>query len=191
MSEITTPPGKSHSVHQDGTPDGYIPPIAFADRVLPGGMTRLEVSAPPNLLSVVHKALLEKISYPCKVRYLKMTDRQNGQLPKPESYVAVEISKEQLRQATEDFQDLFYEDGRHQLWILGKDNEQIVLDELGMVYVYPDDFLFREVLLQMGWSTEKHEGIDTRDYVMVHFRSVADEQERQLFQRFGLTRWEG
>ena len=201
MSEATTPPnevanevappGKAHSVNEDGTPDGYTPPSAYTDRVLPGGMTRIEVSSPAEKLHFVHKALVESIQYPCKVRYLKLTDRQRGQLEKPESYVAVDVSKARMLQALEDYHDLFYEDARHQLWILGAQQEQIVLDELGMIFVYPDDFLFREVLAQMGWSTEKHEGMDTRDYVKVHFRRVADEQEQTFFQRFGLTRWEG
>ncbi len=191
MSETTAPPGKAHSVNEDGTPDGYQPPSAFADRVLPGGMTRLEVSSPPELLSVVHKAMIKKLTPPFKVRYLKLTDRQKGQLEKPESYVAVDVSKSRMMQALEDYHDLFYEDARHQLWILSAQDEQIVLDELGMVFVYPDDFLFREELAQMGWSTEKHEGMDTRDYVKVHFRRAADLQEELFFQRFGLTRWEG
>ena len=197
MSEQSVPPmesapaGKAHSVNEDGTPDGYTPPSAFADRVLPGGMTRLEVSSPANKLHFVHKALVEAIQFPCKLRYLKLTDRQKGQLEKPESYAAVDVSKARMLQALEEYHDLFYEDARHQLWILGAQNEQIILDELGMIFVYPDDFLFREVLAQMGWSTETHEGMDTRDYVKVHFRSLADEQERMFFQRFGLTRWEG
>ena len=191
MSENTSPLGKAHSVNEDGTPDGYQPPSAYTDRVLPGGMTRLEVSSPANKLSFVHKALVEGIQFPCKIRYLKMTDRQKGQLPKPESFVAVDVSKARMLQALEEYHDLFYEDARHQLWILGAQEEQIVLDELGMIYVYPDDFLFREILAQMGWSSEKHEGMDTRDYVKVHFRSVVDAQEETFFQRFGLTRWEG
>ena len=47
MSEQSVPPWKqtrrkAHSVNEDGTPDGYNPPSAFTDRVLPG-MTRLGV----------------------------------------------------------------------------------------------------------------------------------------------------
>jgi len=191
MSDNTAPLGKAHSVNEDGTPDGYHPPSAYADRILPGGMTRLEVSSPADKLSFVHKALVESIQFPCKIRYLKMTDRQKGQLPKPESFVVVDVTKARMMQALDDYHDLFYEDARHQLWILGAQEEQIVLDELGMIFVYPDDFLFREVLAQMGWSTEDHEGMDTKDYVKVHFRSIADKQEEHFFQRFGLTRWEG
>ena len=191
MSDNTAPLGKAHSVNEDGTPDGYHPPSAYTDRILPGGMTRLEVSSPADKLSFVHKALIESIQFPCKIRYLKMTDRQKGQLSKPESFVAVDVSKARMMQALDSYHDLIYEDARHQLWILGAQEEQIVLDELGMIFVYPDDFLFREVLAQMGWSTEDHEGMDTKDYVKVHFRSIADKQEEHFFQRFGLTRWEG
>ena len=116
----TAPPGKAHSVNEDGTPDGYNPPSAFAHRSYSTGRDdTLRGLVSPNKLHFVHKALVESIQYPCKVRYLKLTDRQKGQLSKPESYVAVDVSKARMLQALDEYHDLFYEDARHQLWILG------------------------------------------------------------------------
>ena len=113
------------------------------------------------------------------------------QLPKPESYVAVEITKERMLHICEECSTLLYHDARHQIWIRGIQEEQLVLDELGMLYVYPDDFLFRETLDASGWIEAKHESMADRDYVKVFFDAQADEQEKQLLLALGMIRWEG
>ena len=125
--------------------------MAFQGQILEGGYTRLLVSAPPAGLKAAHLALVEAITFPCNFRYLRLTDRLHGQLPKPESYAAVNISKERMLQALDAFSSLFYWDGRNQIWIQGRMEEKIVLDELGMIYVYPDDFSFRDALSGIGW----------------------------------------
>jgi len=182
---------KAESVTQQGDSDGYIPPSAYSARVLPGGYTRLDISTPMDKLSIVHKELAKSLQFPCKIRYVRMIDRQQGQLEKPESYVAVDVSRERLLGLLEDCSDLIYHDGRNQLWILGDSQEQLVLDELGMLYVYPDDFMFRDILTQLGWPEMKHESMADRDYVKVNFTSEADGQEQYLLQSFGLVRWDG
>lgn len=191
MKALEQPLPKAIAVTKEGTPSGFNPTCAYKDQVLPGGFTRLEISASPDKLSIVHRTLVEAIEYPCKLRYLKLTDRQQGQLSKPESYVAVEISKDRMLQALSSYQNLFYHDGRHQLWILGANEEQIVLDELGVIYLYPDDFLFRDLLTQLGWSNQEHQSMSEQDYVQVHFNAEADLEEQSLMTSFGLTRWEG
>jgi hypothetical protein len=182
---------KAESVTKQGEADGYVPPSAYCARVLRGGYTRLDISTPMDKLAIIHRELVKTIQFPCKIRYVRMTDRQSGQLEKPESYVAVEISKDRMLQALQSFEELFYNDGRNQLWIQGASEEQIVLDELGMLYVYPDDFVFRDTLTMLGWPEMKHESMAQRDYVKVNFSVVADEQERSLITSFGLVRWEG
>ena len=183
-------PPKAQSVDKDGNEDGFIPPIAYQRQVLHGGYTRLEISAPPDKLQIVHRYLADRVSMPCKLRYVKMTDRETGQqLSKPKSYVAVEVSKERLMQALDTFADLFYHDGRNQLWIRGLDEEQIVLDELGMIYTYPDDFLFREALAELGWLESSHQSMASRDYVRVNFLSSADAQEKALIQSLGMIQY--
>lgn len=183
-------PPKAVSVDKDGNQDGYIPPIAYQRQVLNGGYTRLEISTPSDKLPIVHRKLVEKISMPCKVRYVKLTDRATGnQLPKPESFVAVEVSISRIQQVLEVFSDLIYYDGRHQLWILGMDKEQIILDELGVIYTYPDDFGFREGLAELGWLEVSHQSMASRDYVRVNFLSTADVQEQSLIQSLGMVRY--
>ncbi|MBM75590.1 MAG: hypothetical protein CMK59_09330 [Proteobacteria bacterium] len=182
---------KAQSVDQKGALDGFFPPMAFNRQVLEGGYTRIELSVPPDKLAVVHKQLAEQISFPCKIRYLKLTDRIKGQLPDPESYVAVEISKDRLMQVLTELSSLIHYDGRHQFWVVGHKSEQIILDELGMIYIYPDDFLFRDVLSELGFLEAAHENMASRDYVRVNFLPIGDQQENVLFQSLGFVRWEG
>ena len=182
---------KSQSVTKQGALDGFIPPMAYQPQLLDGGYTRIEISSPPSRLSFIHKKIIETLQGPLKVRYVRMTDRKTGQLPKPESYVAVELSKERVLQMCTHCADLLYHDARHQLWIRGGSEEQVVLDELGMLYVYPDDFLFRDVLKGLGWMEGAHESMASRDYVKVFFAQEADAQEATLLQSLGMIRWEG
>ena len=182
---------KSQSVTKQGGLDGFIPPMAYSPQVIDGGYTRIEISAPSSKLSFIHKKLLEVMQPPFKVRYVRMTDRLHGQLPKPESYVAVELSKERLIQVCSEYETLLYHDARHQFWIRGAAEEQLVLDELGMLYIYPDDFLFRETLSQYGWIAASHESMATRDYVKVYFDAQADQEEQSLMHSLGMIRWEG
>jgi len=182
---------KAQSVTQQGAPDGFIPPMAYQPQILDGGYTRIEVSAPPSKLSFIHKKLVATLQSPLKIRYVRMIDRVKGQLPKPESYVAVELSMERMMEACTHCSTLFYHDGRNQIWIRGSGEEQIVLDELGMIYIYPDDFLFRDTLNGLGWVEAKHESMAERDYVKVFFDPAADSEETMLMQSLGMIRWEG
>ena len=89
-------------------------------------------------------------------------------------------------------QELIYHDGRHQIWILGLQGEQIILDELGMIYLYPDDFRFRDVLEENGIaekpsSDTSYQTMSQRDYVMVNFSQQADKQEATLLQSIGFV----
>ena len=182
---------KAQSVTEAGKPDGFIPPMAYYPQVLDGGFTRIEISAPPDRLQIVHKALLKSIKGPFKVRYVQMTSRVHGQNPKPKSFVGVEISQARLLQACEAYAPLLYHDGRCQIWVLGPMNEQLVVDEIGMMYLYPDDPSFRHVLNQLGWHNMAHQSMASRDYVRVNFLSAADEHEEALIQSLGLVEWEG
>ena len=182
---------KAQSVDKQGEADGFSPPMAYQPRVLDGGYTRIDVSVPPEKLSILHKAIISTCQAPFKLRYVRMIDRQRGQLPKQESWVVVELSQDRLQQICDHFNTLFYHDGRNQIWIQGASGEQLVLDELGMLYVYPDDFSFRELLNTMGWVEADHESMDTRDYVLVNLCAEADQEERELFQSLGMVRWDG
>ena len=187
-----TEASKAVSVTEMGIPDGFTPTLAYQGQVLDGGHTRIEVSSSTKELGQIHRKLVESFTFPCKVRYVKLTDRQEGQYQKPKSYVAVNVGREIILEALTHLQELIYHDGRHQIWISGLQEEQIVLDELGMIYIYPDDFRFRDVLEELG-VTEKlpsdnsYQTMAQRDYVMVNFSKRADEQEVTLLQSIGFV----
>ena len=67
------------------------------------------------------------------------------QLPgKPVTFVAMDLPADRVRAALGERPTLLWADGRHQLWLRGRFGEQVVLDELGVLYCYPDDPAFRD-----------------------------------------------
>lgn len=188
MPEPILPP-KAESVDKTGKPDGFQPPLLWQAQVLDGGMTRLLVSAPPAALAPIHKALVAAMRAPLRVLYRQLTDRKTGQHPKPMDFVGVEISHQKLADALDRFGALVYHDGRHQLWVKGEGPEQIVLEETGLVYAYPDDPAYRDALLGLGVPERKGTTMDTRDYVKVNFVASADQEEVELRRALGLVRW--
>jgi len=191
MSTVPALP-KAESVTRDGQPDGFVPDRFFRPEVLQGGMTRLVVSVPVDELEKVHTALVAALEPPLKVLYVQLTDRQRGvQLPKPIQRVAVEVPRDRVMKALSDYRRLMYHDGRHQLWIRGNAGEQIVLEEVGQVYVYPDDFTFRDTLLANGVPEGDGTELGARDYVRVTFDARCDDEEASFIQEFHLIPWAG
>lgn len=183
-------PPKAQSVDRSGAPDGYIPPMAYKAQVVQGGFTRLIISCPPSRLAMVHSALVKVLRPPLKFLYVRMTDRQSGkQLPKPEHHVSVDLTAERVAAALVEFTRLIHHDGRNQVWVRGSDGDQIVLEELGGLFAYPDDLGFRDAMDAMGLVNAQHQSIDERDYVKVNFLAEADDEERRLMQSLALTSW--
>lgn len=180
---------KASSVTVEGHPDGWTSPRSFRAQVAPDGTTRLVVSVPADELARVHLALLEALDAPWSVRYLKLTDRQTGQLQKPETWVRMDARPEVVCDALHENAALVWHDGRHQLWVRGKMGDSVVLDELGMLYCYPDDPAFRAALA--GVAESKELGMDGRDYVRVQFLAEADAQEQAFKHALALQHWKG
>jgi hypothetical protein len=191
MSASRPLPPKARSVTQQGAPDGFVPPTFYAPEVLQGGHTRLTVSGPAARLEAAHKALVAALQPPLKLLYIQLTDRKTGQLPKPVQRVAVELPRDRVLQALRDYRRLIYHDGRHQLWVRGNAGEQVVLEEVGMLYVYPDDFQFRDLLEGCGIPEGTGETLATRDYIRVEFLADADAEEAALIRDLHLIEWEG
>ncbi len=186
------PLDKATSVTKEGEPDGFVPPLAYKAEVLQGGVSRLVISAPAAHLERVHRAMVNALKPPYKVLYVRMVDRAAGvQLAKPERLVAVDIPRDRLLSTLHRLRQLVYEDARHQLWIRGASGEQLVLEETGVLFVYPDDFLFRDVLAAQGVEEAEHESLADRDYLKVNFASAADAEEAELIQSFHLLPWQG
>ncbi len=191
MSTPALPP-KAESVDAQGHSIGFVPPTFFRPEVLQGGVTRLVVSVPMDDLERIHGALVALLAPPLKLLYVQLTDRVKGvQLPKPVQRVAVELPRTRVLDALREYRRLVYHDGRHQLWIRGSAGEQVVLEEVGQVYVYPDDFSFRDALLAAGVPEGDGKEMAVQDYVRVTFDAACDEEEASLIRQLHLTEWEG
>jgi hypothetical protein len=177
---MSTLPPKASSVTVEGHPDGWVPPRSYRAQVAPDGATRLVVSVPLEELRAVHLRLLEALGSPLGVRYLRLTDRRSGQLPKPENLVRMDVPATEVVAALDASAGLVWHDGRHQLWVRGAYGEQVVLDELGVLYCYPDDPAFREALGDLPCTDAL--GMDGRDYVKVGFLQEADAEEARLIE---------
>lgn len=188
----TGPISKAVSVTVAGAPDGWAPGTFYKAEVLTGGFTRLVISVPQGRLAEVHQALAAAMEAPLKLLYQRMIDRRaDRQLPKPESHVAVELSRDRVLEVLRRLSALVYEDGRHQLWLRGGFDEQLILDELGMVYVYPDDLAFRDLLEGIGIPEGEGPTMAERDYVRVNLMAACDAEEDQLFHDLHLVPWAG
>lgn len=182
-------PPKAQSVTAQGAPDGFDPPLAWFAQVIPGGYTRLVVSAPGHRMAELHQALVARLRPPLRVLYRQLTDRATGQLPKARDWVGVELSTERVLAALQANNPLVYHDGRHQLWLRGQGEEQVVLEEIGVLYVYPDDPSFRDTLLAEGVPEAMVQTLAERDYIKVNFLSEADAQEQRFQQALAMARW--
>ncbi len=184
-------PAKALSVDKLGQPDGFVPASFYKPEVLHGGFTRVSVSVPPDGLEAVHKALVKAMSPPFKLLYRQLTDREQGvQLQKPKDLVAVELGMDKLLGVLERYRALIYEDGRHQLWLRSSLDEQVVLEEIGMIYIYPDDLLFRDVLGAHGIGQGAGASMADRDYIRVRFDAANDEEEAGIIQELNLVHWD-
>ena len=167
---------KSISVDAQGNPDGFTPPALFSPQVAPDGTTRLLVSAPDELIAQAHSALISVLEGPLGVRYLQLIDRRNekDQREKPRSWVALDVAEDRLVEQLGKSHELAYLDGRAQLWVRGRLGDQVILDELGMLYAYPDDPAFRRALEAIGVNEGTGHTLADRDYLKVEFLAAAD-----------------
>ncbi len=182
---------KALSVDRQGQPDGFTPTDFYSPQVIPGGYSRLCISLGAVSLPVVHRRLTAALGAPLHVLYRQLTDRSVGQLSKPRDRVAVDVDPERVDAALQKYAALIYRDGRHQLWLRGSAGEQLVLDELGMVFLYPDDPLFRELLAEMEIPLLSGETMADRDYVRVNFLAGCDSEETGMIEELGMVPWKG
>ena len=181
-------PPKATSVRQDGEPDGFAIGAGWWAERGPEGVTRLIVSAPPDRLAAAHKALLGVLRSPLGFLYRQVIDRRN---PRPEGapprdFVALEVPAAEVLAAFEASAGLVWHDARAEYWVRGADADQVVLDGDGLIYCYPDDVAFRDVLA--GLLPEGKVGtMAERDYVRHAFLTEADPQEDALIAALGLV----
>lgn len=182
-------PPKASSVTADGKPDDFVPPTAWRVDVERDGRTRLVLSCAPERLESLYFELLALLDGPIGVMYVQLTDRRAGQhhQGKPRRFVGVDRPLPRVVATLRRCPELLFRDGRHQLWLRGKFGEQLVLDELGMIYLYPDDPAFRERLEALGVpGQDKLKTMAERDYVRVEMQAIADPQEAILLAELSL-----
>ena len=173
---------KAVSVTAEGEPDGFESPLLYKTQVGPDGTTRLVVSAPLGDLPRVHRLLIGALAEPLGVLWVQLVDRATStrQEEAPKRWITLEREQALVLDVLTACAELLYEDGRGQIWIRGALGEQLVLDELGLVYLYPDDLSFREVLESAGVKEADSATMADRDYVRVEFEATADELEARM-----------
>jgi len=190
-----TPSGpKAVSVHENGEEDGWVPEPGWYPEMTPQGETRITVSVGVDRVVEVHRALVEAMEAPLSVLYRQKIDRpavEQGRTPPqglpPRDFVAVSLPHGRVVAALEAAADLVYGDARCEVWVRGARHDQIVLDEDGLIYAYPDDPAFREALAALGLPERDVDTMRDRDYVKHWFRPECDEVERRLQTQLGLA----
>ena len=193
QEKVLIPPVKAYSVTEDGEPDGFEDPLLYAREIGPDGTTRILVSTGPERLQEIHYALIRGMTPPLGVLYVQLVDRVTGrdQNAEPKRWLSLEQPVERVLQAFDEADLLLYRDARAQVWVRGALGEQIILDELGLLYAYPDDPSFVEILEGCQVPQQTVPTLADRDYVRVAFCSEADSQEQALLQALNLSPYGG
>jgi hypothetical protein len=181
---------KTTSANADGSDDGWQPTPAWYPEMTPQGDTRLVVSVPVDRLQAAHILLLGALQQPVDALYRRKVDRLDPKPPgsPPSDFVALELPTGRLRSALESHAPLIYGDGRCELWLRGRAGEQLVLDEDGVIYIYPDDPSFRDALGDTGLEEKDVDTMADRDYPKRWFHASNDAVEVAFLQSLGLTR---
>lgn len=180
---------KATSVTEDGQDDGFVVEPGWSAEMTPDGDTRLVVAVPVADLARVHARLAEALAPPVSVRYVQKIDRRS---PRPEGapardFVAVHLPLDRVLAAIAEAAPLVYHDARGELWLRGGLGEQLILDEDGLVFCYPDDPAFREILGELGVPDADVQTVADRDYVKHWFHAEADAAEARLIESLRLT----
>jgi hypothetical protein len=184
---LTTP--KSESVTELGEPDGWQPTPGYLREMDPRGQTRLVVSVPVRFLLRVHQQLVASLQAPVGLLYRQVVNRRD---PKPQGspprdFVALELAPERIVEALERYTDLLHHDARCELWLRGALGEQVVLDPDGLLYCYPDDPAFEDVLLGEALTDLVGQTIVDRDYAKHWFHGENDAVEDRLIEELRLV----
>lgn len=189
QSERPLPGPKARSVTRDGEDDGFVVLPGWSAQMTPDGSTRIVTSVPTDALPATHAALIRALQPPLSVLYRQKIDRRapKPQGAPPRDFVALGLPPEPILEALREAAPLVYSDARCEVWIRGSLHEQLVLDEDGLLFCYPDDPAFRDALATAGVPAEDVETVGDRDYVRHEFRAEADALEDALIARLRLV----
>jgi len=180
---------RAESVTEDGRPDGFEPPLCWSAERTPAGDTRVVVSAPFDQLPQLHQALVKALAPPLGFLYRQHIDRARPrpQGAPPADHLALELPVGRVLDALQQCAGVVYGDARAEVWLRGDLGEQLVLDQDGLIYGYPDDLAFRDVLEAEGVPETGEQTLAQRDYVKHWYHSDNDALEADLIARLGLT----
>jgi hypothetical protein len=180
---------KAVSVDQSGQEDGFVVRPGWLSEMTPQGDTRLVVSVPVEDLARVHQALAGALAPPLGVLYRQKVDRRNPRPngAPPRDFVALDLALDKLLNVLGAVAPLVYGDARGELWLKGGLGEQLVLDQDGLLFCYPDDPAFRDALAECGVPADDVETIADRDYVKHWFHGENDPLEDHLISALRLT----
>jgi len=183
---LSTP--KAESVTEKGEGDGWQVPAAFFQQHDPSGPTRLVVSVPTAYLNQVFYSFVRALGSSVSVLYRQKVDRvkPRPQGAPPRDFLALEVEPEVAVAAFQECEDLLFHDARHELWLRGRRNEQLILDSDGLIYLYPDDPSFRDICRGFGLVEGRVPTIMDRDYVKQWYHAENDVQEQALIAGLGL-----
>lgn len=177
----------------DGTettePDGWSPSPGYLREMDHSGSTRITVSVPPAFLARVHQDLVRALEPKLGMLYRQLVDRAR---PRPEGapprdFVGLDLEPEAVLAALQTHADLIYHDARSEVWIKGSFREQLVLDADGLIYCYPDDPVFLDVILGHGLPENPGQTIVDRDYAKHWFHAENDQRELTFIRDLRLT----
>ena len=180
---------RATSVTIEGDPDGFEPTTAWwPDHDTEFG-TRLVISVSDADRARVHVALAQGLGERIGVLYRRHVDRLNPRpngVP-PEDFVGLDIPRERLFSLLESAGDVVYADARAEFWLRGQLGEQLIMDQDGMIFCYPDDVSFRDALTAQGVLQGEVQTISDRDYVKHWFHAPNDAAEQALIDELGLV----
>jgi hypothetical protein len=147
------------------------------------------VSVPTDRLAEIHQRLVMAFEGGVGVLYRQVVDRIS---PRPEGapprdWVALEQDPARVCAALQAAADLVYHDARCELWVRGAQGDKVVLDMDGVLYVYPDDPLFTDVLDACGVSEGLESTILDQDYAKHWYHASCDALEREFIDSLRLA----
>ena len=181
---------KAESVFESGEPDGWKVVEGWQAQRDDSGTTRVLVAVRHERIAAVHRALVERLAPPLSFLYRQKVDRNKPGQPgdPPRDFVALMLEPEEVLAALATSSKLIYHDARCEIWIRGGLGDQIVLDTDGLIFCYPYDPAFREVLMAFGLQSDDDlHTIAHRDYVKHWFHADCDAEEDALVDGLALS----
>ena len=187
MSGVHGP--KAESVLESGAPDGWVAETGWWADFAPEGGTRLVIAVPVERLREVHLALVRTLGSRVGFLYRQKVDRKN---PRPNGspardFLSMDVALDRVLAQIDARSTLLHHDARGEVWVRGSLGEHVILDEDGVLYAYPDDPSFRDVLSALDIPERRVETVAERDYVKHWFRAEADADEDALITALNLT----